>query len=371
MRYEISWWQATALFACVHLAVFISYTPSLIGILPPTRDAWLAVLVAAVPGLLLGLIAYYLVQRFEGETLYEFTHTILGKFFGTVVNIAITAYFIHWTTVTTREFSQFLESVVYLRTPDLVFNIIFILLAFVGASQQIEFVGRAAGISAVLVIAGVVVLIAANSPQIDMAMLRPLLGEGWQPVLRQAIIPTVGVFAQTTWIVLITFPFLNKLSDGTKALSLGVGVNTLLSTLGTATLIAIFGPELISILVFSPLSAARLIQLGTVLERIEWILLLMWLGAMGIKVSLLLFGARLGMSSLFSKWSLQTNLCIAAALAFIWSFFLFPTLPDMLRLFEPEMLVRHSLPLPLLAVVLLAIALLRGVKTTKQGEKPS
>lgn len=347
------------------LAIQTGYSPTLTSVLPPVRDAWMASLIAAVPGLLLGLIAYALVKRFAGENLYEFNITILGRFFGTIINIGTIIYCIHWTTIVSRQFSLTLDSVVFLRTPDVVFTIAFLILAIIAASQQIEFIGRVAGISGLLVMVGLAFLVFANIPQMDIGMLQPVLAEGWRPVFRQSLTP-IGVYAESVWVVLLAVPYLNKLADGPKAISVGVGINALFGAVSSAALMAVFGPELISIITFVPLSAARLIQLGDVLERLEWLLLLSRLGSMSVKVALLLFGARLGISSLFPRWRKGTSLGIAAGLVFIWSLFLFPTITSLLDFLSPNILLPHILPLQLLPIVLIIVALLRGVKTTQR-----
>lgn len=367
MRYEISWWQLTMIFVSVNLSILASYAPFISGMLPPTRDAWLSALIAAAPAVALSFLAYALVKRFQGDNLYDFTTAILGRFFGTVINVGTTLYFLHWTTVLMREFALFMDSVVYLRTPDVVFVIIFLILAFVGASQQIEFIGRAAEMSGVLVMAGVAFLILANIPQMDIGMLRPMFAGGWKPVLQQSLTP-MGIKAEAVWVVLLAVPFLNKISDAPKAIGIGLGINAVFASVSSAVLIAIFGPELLSVLAFAPLTAARLIQLSGILERLEWILLLLWFGSMGVKVALLLFGARLGISSIFPRWKRSTSLLIASSIVFGWSFFLFPTLSELLAGFDPKVILPQILPLQLLPVLLMGVALLRGVKN--DGEAP-
>lgn len=365
VRYEISSWQLSLIIVSFNLSILVSYAPVVTGMLPPVRDAWLSALLAVVPALALCFLSYWLVKRFQGENLYEFTRTILGSFFGTIMNVAVVAAFIHWAVIVTREFALFMDSVVYLRTPDIVFVIIFLILGVVGASQQIEFIGRIAEVAGLFVIVGVVFLIVANVSQMDIGMLRPFFVDGWKPVLTQALTPA-AIFSEAAWIILIGAPYLSKISETPRAIGIGLSVNVVFNCIIAAVLIAIFGPELISILAFIPLSAARLIQIAAILERLEWMLLLLWFGAMGVKVSFLLWSARLGLSSLFPRWKGDTNLIIVAALAFGWSFVVFPKLTDILRFFDPKIIIPQISGPLMLPVLLSAIALLRGIK----GEPP-
>lgn len=370
MRYEISPWQTTMLLVCINLSVLVSYAPTVTGMLPPTRDAWLAALISAIPGAVLAFVAYALVKRFQGQNVYELTRTILGRFFGTVVTIGFIGYFIHWATIITREFALFMVSVVYLRTPDVVFVIIFVILGLVGASQQIEFIGRTAELAGMLVIAGTVFLIVATIPEMDIRQLQPVLAEGWKPVWQQALTP-MGTFTEAVWVVLLAVPYINKMKEAPRAIGMGLGVNTVFGSLSAAILIAIFGTELSSVIAFLPLTAARLIQIGDILERLEWILLLFWFGSMGVKVSLLMFGARLGLSSLFPAWRINTSLLIVTAAVFAWSFVVFPTLTEILRFFDPARLLPQIGPPLVLPVLLLVVALLRGVRSEPDKEGAS
>lgn len=361
VAYEISWWQVAMLIVSFHLSVLASYSPMTAGSLPPVRDTWLAALIAPIPGFGFAFVVWWLAKRFEGENVFQFTRSIFGRFFGTLINVGLTVYFVHWAALLAREFAVFMASVVFLRTPETVFVIVFLILAIVGASQQIEFVGRTAELSGPLVMGGFLFLIVANIPNIDLAMLRPVLGEGWGRVVDQAMSP-IGVYGEAALVSLIAMPYLNKMSDGPKAITVGLGINVVFAAMASVVLVCIFGPELLSVLAFPPLTAARLIKIGNILERLEWIMILLWFGSMGVKISLVLLGARLGLSSLLPGQRHGVALFAVASVVFVWSFFLLPTLTDVLTFFQPETYLRNTLPVQAAPIVFAAVALLRGVR---------
>lgn len=350
----------------INLAILASYAPVVTGMLPPVRDAWLSTFIAAVPAALISFVTYTLVRKFAGETVFSITHTVLGRFFGTAANVVITIYALFWTAVLVREFALIMDSVIYLRTPDVVFVTIFIILAIVGAGRGIEFIGRIAEFSGPLVMTGIFFLIVANIPQIDLGMLRPVLAEGWPRIFQQSLTP-MGIFVEAVWVVLIVGPHLNNLGDAPKAIGTGLGINVFFSVISAAVLVAMFGPELIPIISFVPLTAARLIQIGQIVERLEWVLLLLWFGSMGVKVSLLLFAARKGLSSLLPRSSRGVALLVVSAIVFGLSLVLFPTLPDILDYFAPDKFLVAIAPLQLLPLLLLAVAFLRRLQPQKGG----
>lgn len=346
----------------VNLSLLASYAPTTTGQLPPARESWLAALLAGAVGLGLTFVAYALCNRFEGQTVYEFTRKIWGRFFGTVFTIAMIGYFLFWATATTRQFAMLMSSVVFLRTPEIVFVIAFLILGFVGAGQGIEFIGRAAELSGLLVMVGIALIAVGSFAEFDPGMLRPLFGEGVKPVLLQSL-TSIGVFGESVWVVLLAVPHLNKMKDGVKAIFLGIGLNALFISLGAAFLIGIFGTELLTVLAFGPLSAARLITFTAAIERVEWLLIMMWLGAMGLKISLLIHGARLGVSSLFPRLPAGWVLLGVGVAVFGWSLFLHGTLPQVLSFFRPQTYLPYALPLQVAPILFIIVALLRGVKT--------
>lgn len=360
VQYELSWWQISMMVVCLHLSALVSYAPMIVGRIPPVRDAWLASLVAWVPGLALGMVAWWLAKRFEGQNVFEYTFTIFGRLPGALLNAGIVVYLLYWAIVVTREFSVFMATVVYLRTPEMVLSLAFLILGAAGASQHMEFVGRTAELSGPLAIGGVFFLMAANIPNVDPGMLRPVLAEGWRAVAEQAITPA-AIFGEVVWVALLAMPYVNKLDNGPKALGVGVGINVFFAAAGAAVLMATFGPELLSVMGFPTLSAARLVRFGESLERLEWLMLVLWIGAMGVKISLLLLGARQGVSSLLPRIRPGIVLLLTSATVLIGAAFALPTLHDVLGVFLGENIVWPILPLQAAPVVFAAVALLRGV----------
>src|SRR5690625_2035591 len=156
VRYEISWWQFAMMMVCSKLTLLTTYAVVVVGQLPPQRDSWFAALIASAIGVPMIFAVYALSRRFPGKTVFEFAPTIFGRFFGAAVNIYLVAFYVHWAGISLRQFSFFLDSAVYLRTPEIVFGIAFLILALVAAREGIEFIGRIAELAGILIIFGMV-----------------------------------------------------------------------------------------------------------------------------------------------------------------------------------------------------------------------
>ena len=94
-------------------------------------------------------------------------------------------------------------------------------------------------------------------------------------------------------------------------------------------------------------------------------MLVLWIGAMGVKISLLLLGARQGVSSLLPRIRPGIVLLLTSATVLIGAAFALPTLHDVLGVFLGENIVWPILPLQAAPVVFAAVALLLQGATPK------
>lgn len=361
MRYEISWWQFAMMLICSKLTLLTTYAIVLVGQLPPVRDSWLAAIIASAIALPMIFAVYALSLRFPGKTIFEINPIVLGRFLGTVVNVILVAFYVHWAGITIRQFSFFLDSAVYLRTPEVVFGILFIVVALVATREGIEFIGRTAEIAGIVILVGMSSYYLLSIPDIDIGIIRPFLGEGWSRLWQQSLTP-IALYGEGVWIAMLAIPHLSQVKDAPKAIWFGTGVSTALGIISAFLLIGLFGPELIARLAFPSFSAARVVALGNFFERIEWLMLIMWIGAMGVKISLLVFGATFGTSRIFRKYPIRHLAVVIVLLIFITSRFTNETLSEVFDFFSPAIYLLHALPFQLAPAVILVIAWIRRLK---------
>lgn len=361
VRYEISWWQFAMMMVCSKLTLLTTYAVVVAGQLPPQRDSWLAAVIASAIGMPMIFAVYALSRRFPGKTVFEFAPIVFGRFFGTAVNIYLVAFYVHWAGISIRQFSFFLDSAVYLRTPEIVFGIAFLILALVAAREGIEFIGRIAELAGILVIFGMVVYYVLAASDVDFGIIRPFLADGFMPVWRQTLTP-IALYGEAVWIGLVAIPYMSRLKDTPKGIWVGTFINTILGAVSAFLLLGLFGPELISRLAFPSFSATRVVTVGEFFERIEWLMLIMWTGAMGVKISTLVFGATLGTTHIFRVFR-QRHLAVAiVVITFITSRFTNTTLTEVLDFFAPKIYLWHALPFQLAPIFILLVAWARRMK---------
>jgi spore germination protein KB len=127
-------------------------------------------------------------------------------------------------------------------------------------------------------------------PQLDFQQLKPVLYYGWRPVLVGSIVPT-ALFFETIF-VLHLLPMV-KDNKGTRKLPfIGIIFSGLMLVLLVIMLIAIFGPVEAEQLQFPFYSLAREVTIGDFIERVEALIVVVWLTNLFISITLMLYMAR-------------------------------------------------------------------------------
>ena len=351
---QISWWQLTTLIVAVKISMLMTYAPIVASGPSTAREAWLAAPLAALPALGMGLLVYFLCTRFPGLSVFAYAELILGRVLGTAFNLLLVLLFLHWAGISLRMFSEFIVATALRTTPQPVIAAMMALLASRGVAGGLRLLARTSEILVPGIVAITLLTMAALLRDAFFENLLPFLGDGIGPVLRQALTP-IGVFGEMSWVALLGLPYLSRLEDGPRALAAGTAINALLVGSGAALLMALFGKNFIPLLTFPSFHAIRVLRIGGVLERVEWIFSTFWIGLMYLKFSVLLFGAAAGAGRVLRLKDYRPAVLPAAALAVAWSIFAFDNHTQLLEFFRPRAYLLHSLPLELGAPLLLLV----------------
>lgn len=160
------------------------------------KDAWLAVLLGLISGMILFLAYYALYRLYPEQPLTAYAKRILGKYIGSLIGIAYLFYFLYIAARDLRDFGELLTASTYIYTPMFVINAIMILAVAYVLYLGIEVLARTGEVFFFLLMAvGVVgTILVLVSGMIEVQNLLPILENGWKPVLN-------------AWPVTYTFPF--------------------------------------------------------------------------------------------------------------------------------------------------------------------
>lgn len=250
------------------------------------RDGWISVLLALGLILIWCLLLFY-IHKSTGQTnIFVWVETNIGMASGKILSIATSIFFASLAAVSLKEMIVWTKVSYLPITPPILEIILFTGLCFFLASTNIQtiVITNTFVLTAVIVF-GIFVAIA-NIQFKDFSLLKPIMENGWSPVVSGMIYPLSGL------IELIVILFMQQKVHGQlkfKVFTLNAIILTWL----------ILGPLIGSITEFGPLEASRLkypafeqwglVTLGRFIEHLDFLSIYQWLTGAFIRVSFFLF----------------------------------------------------------------------------------
>ena len=249
------------------------------------RDGWISVLLALGLILIWCLLLFY-IHKSTGQTnIFVWVETYIGKASGKILSIATSIFFASLAAVSLKEMIVWTKVSYLPITPPILEIILFTGLCFFLASTNIQtiVITNTFVLTAVIVFGFFVAI--ANIQFKDFSLLKPIMENGWSPVLSGMIYPLSGL------IELIVILFMQQKVHG----QLKFKVFALNAIILTWLILGLIG----SITEFGPLEASRqkypafeqwgLVTLGRFIEHLDFLSIYQWLTGAFIRVSFFLF----------------------------------------------------------------------------------
>lgn len=365
---RISWWQLTTLVVITKLAMLLSYAPILAPVVGPAhkvaRNGWLAAPLAAGIAFLIAMLVYLLARNFPGLTVFEYSQILLGKYLGTALNLGIVLLMLDTAARALHLFTLFIKVTVLKLTPWGVIAGILMILCVRAVMSGFETIARVAEFLVPILLLVILLMFASLIPELDLGALQPVFADGFRPVFQQALSPIV-IFGEASWVALLALPYLNRIQEGPKALGVGLGINAAVVGTGAVILLTLLGAPMVELLAFPTHTAARIMTLGTALQRPEWAIYPMWIGTLFIHIAQLLYGMTTGAGTILRLKDPRWLSIPFAILCLAWSVYVFPDITAVFQSFEPKYSLPRNLPLELGVPLLLLAAL--GVRKLLAG----
>ncbi|NPV29043.1 MAG: endospore germination permease [Firmicutes bacterium] len=285
---RISSRQATFLIANTILATGILFLPALMA-REAGQDSWASVLIAAFFGLLLGALVVSLGLRFPGKNIVEYASELLGPWGGRALGILLALFFFYLNGIIIREFGELLVTAVMPETPLVVFNALLVIMAAYGVYLGLEVFARVNEIIFPFSLLVGLVTLALAVPEMDFFQLQPVLVHSFVHILRGA--GSLFAFFGEGMVFTMFLPCLRRPEE---AHWVNLQVVFLLVAAGVSTIagvIALFGAEETARLVFPTYELAKTVHLAGFLERIESLIVGVWVAAVGLKVMVIYYAA--------------------------------------------------------------------------------
>lgn len=360
---HISWWQLAMLIVANKLSMLTTYAP-IIATPPYAKEAWISAIIAGAVGTVIAIIVYFLGKRFPGFTAFTYFETILGKWLGKALGMVFVLFFIFTAGSSLHLFSEMISATSLRATPLIVITVTLAILSLQAAAGGFEVVARLGEIWGPVTAFSLILLILLSIPNMDLGRLVPMFDKGIAPVFEQSLSP-IGVFGEISWIVILAMPFIAKPKDVLKGILIGNAIAVSLVSLGALFLASIFDSSDIAHMTFPSYTAARMINVGEIIQRVEWLISSIWIGTMTVKLSLLFYGAAAGVGSIFKLREYRWGLLPVVAVSVVFTSLYYKNVFQGVDYFLPANLLPIDIPFELfLPGMILIIALLRHRKVS-------
>lgn len=259
------------------------------------RDAWLAPLLATLPGLYLAFVVFSLGRRFPGLTLIEYLQLVFGAWAGRLVGLLYIFFFLHTNSVIIREFGELLATIVLPATPMTLMHVIILALCAWALRGGLEIQARIMGLTIPPVLVLFLLAIALTAANMNLKNLLPVLESGFKPVIKASLDPMAW---RGEMVLLAMFlPYMARPELGRRCMVIAVIVIGLILSIDSAANTAVFGPS-VGRLTFPAFSLIRMVSVAQFFERIESVLVIIWVIGLFGKISLFYYGSVLGAAQL-------------------------------------------------------------------------
>lgn len=282
------------------IVLFIFGSTIILGLnTEPKQDSWISLIIGIILSLPLVLMYARIIKLFPGESLYNITEKLLGKVGGTIINIMITWYAIHLGSLVLRNFSEYAEISILLHTPQIIVMISIIFIAVYTAKMNIEILGKWGIFVLPIILIMVIITLILSIGDYNINNLFPIMEHSFKKVFDGGFKILAFPLAETV-LILPLADFFKKTDSSYK-----IYISSLIIA-GFTLLIIIFrnllilGTPLMTLSYFPTFTAARIIELGEFLSRIEGVITINFVLAEITKVTICLIVGAKGMAKLFN-----------------------------------------------------------------------
>lgn len=292
---KISAGQLGLILISIRIAVMTVFLPVAWATQSP-RDAWISALLSALGGFFITYVIVMLSKRHPHESLVEICRTLLGKWAGGVLSILFLIFFLNVTVIIVREFAEILNNAIMQETPVSVF-IIYVMIAVIFAvSLGVEAIVRVNAITLPISLFSLFLILVLLIKNYHPEALLPILENGFRPAITGTIVP-VALFGEII-LLLMLHPYVHN-QRKILLYSMFAEFVTMIYLVGLIlAVIAVVGAREAANLTMPVFTIVRMISIADFFERIESIMVAVWISLLYAKMCIYLYVSVIGTGQL-------------------------------------------------------------------------
>lgn len=292
--------STTQLFVLVVL--FEMGSAILVGIASGAKqDAWIAVLLGLIGGIIVFLVYYRLFVYYPDLPLTSYLQEIIGKWAGRFIGGLYVVYFLYCASRVLRDFGELLTSTIYNSTPLFVINSLMIMTIIYAIHKGFEVLSRVGeiffGVVYVTAILGMLLIV--FSGLIHLGNLKPILENGLKPVIKTFLTQTITFPFGEMIVFTMLLPFLRDKKKAKIVCLSGMILSGINITITVIVNISVLGVAHFYRSTFPLLTTVGRIQLADFIERLDVLFMLYLIIGGFFKIAIYFYAAVAGAADIF------------------------------------------------------------------------
>jgi spore germination protein KB len=263
------------------------------------QDSWIAFIVAV--GMVAPLILIYsrIVKLFPEKDLYDIAIELFGKITGNIIIVLFTWYAIHLAAMVLRNFTEFVEISALEETPQTPIAIAIVLVAFYLARSGIKTFGKWSVIALFFVLFIILFTVIFSIKDMDFTNILPLMSHSFEVMFSSAFKSFSFPLAETVLFLALASSIKREDSPYKKNIYSILSGSVILMIIIIRNLL-VLGNGLFETTYFPSYSAARIINVGDFLTRIEGSISFNFILAGLTKITVCILAGSKGIAKLFA-----------------------------------------------------------------------
>lgn len=238
-------------------------------------SSWLNVIVISVIAVIFVLIICKLYKNFTRKDILDISEYLGGSTLKKISSIIFFILFTYVAAIVLRNFCDSLQRIFLPNTP-ITYIMLFFLIGMIFANKlSFSAIIKINMFIVGIILLSIIVIFVTPINFFDISNLFPVFGNGINETFFSGL-TNVFIFSGITYLYFL-MPFLNNTKDFKKIAVVSVIISSIYLLLSVISLLGLFSYLITSEDIFSVLLITRVINLGTVFERVDAIFLLVWI----------------------------------------------------------------------------------------------
>ncbi|MBP7332258.1 MAG: endospore germination permease [Firmicutes bacterium] len=265
------------------------------------HDAWIAVVLGLMEGLLIAWIFIALASQFKNKTIVEINSLVYGKVLGNCISVLFIWYLFHLGALVLNNYARFLQLELYPATPKTISLILIMLVCASTVGRGIEVLARCSLVLVTLIISLAIIDTLLVIPHINLNNLMPILDVPTGKLLWASHGTAIFPFGDTVAFLMV-LAFVNKPGKGGSAVFRGLLIAGFVLIIIVARNAAVLG-QMAETYSYPSYIFAQVIDVADVLTRVEVVIAINLITMGFFKISVVFYGTVLGLAQVFNLQS--------------------------------------------------------------------